>query len=144
MKALKKSNKILMVTALIIAFLLGTAGCTYGFPEEFDKDECIKKCEEIINVANSLDFEKLHSMIREDLQENITPEDFEKAWGKKYEALGEFEKFGNPVLSGDIDKEKGDIFAMIAYYCYYENGEAVFTIFLDTDMELTSISMKLE
>lgn len=144
MKALKKSNKILMVTALIIAFLLGTAGCTYGFPEEFDKDECIKKCEEIINVANSLDFEKLHSMIREDLQENITPEDFEKAWGKKYEALGEFEKFGNPVLSGDIDKEKGDIFAMIAYYCYYENGEAVFTIFLDTDMELTSISMKLD
>lgn len=144
MKALKKSNKILMVTALIIAFLLGTAGCTYGFPEEFDKDECIKKCEEIINVANSLDFKKLHSMIREDLQENITPEDFEKAWGKKYEALGEFEKFGNPVLSGDIDKEKGDIFAMIAYYCYYENGEAVFTIFLDTDMELTSISMKLD
>lgn len=144
MKTLKKSKKILMVTALIIAFMFGTAGCTYGFPEEFDKDECIKKCEEIINVANSLDFGKLHSMIREDLQENITPEDFEKAWGKKYEALGEFEKFGNPVLSGDIDKEKGDIFAMIAYYCYYENGEAVFTIFLDTDMEMTSISMKLD
>ena len=106
--------------------------------------ETAKKCEEIIGVANSQDFEKLHSMLREDMQDNVGPADFEDAWGKKFKALGEFEKYGTPVLSGDVDPENGAIFAMIAYYCYYEKGEAVFTIFLDTDMEMTSIAMKLD
>ncbi len=145
MRALKSNKKVFVATVvMVIVLMLGGFGCTYGFPEEFDKDECIEKCEEIIEVANTQDFEKLHSMLREDMQDNVTPADFEDAWGKKYIALGEFEKFGNPVLSGDVDPENGAIFAMIAYYCYYENGEAVFTIFLDTDMEMTSIAMKLD
>ena len=138
----KKNVLWAVMTALVLS--LGSFGCTYGFPEEFDKDECTKKCEEIIEVANTQDFEKLHSMLREDMQDNVEPADFEDAWGKKFNALGEFKKFGTPVLSGDVDPENGAIFAMIAYYCYYENGEAVFTIFLDTDMEMTSIAMKLD
>lgn len=145
MRALKSNKRFLVVTvAMIIVLMFGVTGCTYGFPEEFDKDECIEKCEEIIGVANTQDFEKLHSMLREDMQDNVSPKDFEDAWGKKFNALGEFKKFGNPVLSGEVDPEKSAVFAMIAYYCYYENGEAVFTIYLDTDMEMTSIAMKLD
>ena len=144
MRVLKSNKSFFAVIVMIIVLMLGVIGCTYGFPEEFDKDECIEKCEEIIEVANTQDFEKLHSMLREDMQDNVTPADFVDAWGEKYKALGEFEKFGNPVLSGDVDPENGAVFAMIAYYCYYENGEAVFTIFLDTDMEMTSIAMKLD
>ena len=140
---ISKKNGFLAVL-IILVLSLGSFGCTYGFPEEFDKDECITKCEEIIEVANTQDFEKLHSMLREDMQDNVEPADFTDAWGKKFEVLGEFEKFGTPVLSGDVDPENGAIFAMIAYYCYYENGEAVFTIFLDTDMEMTSIALKLD
>ncbi len=137
-------KKRLLTIIITLVLALGSFGCTYGFPEEFDKEECTKKCEEIIAVANTQDFEMLHSMLREDMQDNVEPADFEDAWGKKFEMLGAFEKFGTPVLSGDVDPENGAIFAMIAYYCYYENGEAVFTIFLDTDMEMTSIALKLD
>ena len=130
--------------ALTAATLFLMAGCTYGFPEGYDKEECIEKCEEIIGIVNTKDYELLHSMIREDLQDNVSAKDFDEAWGKKLEKLGEFEKFGNPVLSGETDLDTGEDFAMIAYYCYYENGEAVFTIYFDSDMELTSIAMKLD
>ena len=144
MKRITNIKKRFLALAGIMVLAFGVVGCTYGFPEEFDKDECIRKCEEIIEVANTQDFEVLHSMLREDMQDNVEPADFEDAWGKKFNALGEFEKFGTPVLSGDVDPENGAIFAMIAYYCYYEKGEAVFTIFLDTDMQMTSIAMKLD
>lgn len=144
MMVLKKKNRILKTALMTIIMVLCFFGCTYGFPEGYDKDECVAECEDIISVVNTLDFEKLHSMLREDLRDNITPQDFSDAWEQKLEKLGEFVKFGNPVLSGEMDNETGEEFAMIAYYCYYENGKAVFTIYFDSNMELTSISMKLD
>jgi len=143
MKKLMSKMRFLAIV-LTVAAILSMAGCTYGFPDGYDKEECIKKCEEIIGVVNTKDYEAIHSMIREDLQDNVSAKDFEDAWGKKLNALGAFKKFGNPVLSGETDFETGEDFAMIAYYCYYEKGEAVYTIYFDSDMEMTSIAMKLD
>ena len=143
MKQIK--NKSIITIFLIISVLLtGVLGCTYGFPKGFDKDTCTTKAENIIEVINSKDYETLHSMIRSDLQENITAEDFAEAWDAKLDKIGAFKEYGNPVLSGEFDRNTGEEFAMVVYYCYYEDGEAIFTIYFDSDMEMTSISMKLD
>lgn len=137
----KKGFMVMMMTTVLA---LGLLSCTYGFPEGFDKDECIEKAEEIIEVVNTKNYEAVHALLRDDLKENVTSEDLKVAWENKLDKIGVFEKFGNPVLSGEMDSETGEEFAMIVYYCFYEEGEAIYTIYFDSDMEMTSISMKLD
>ena len=137
-------KRIFLVIVTAMVFSLGLLGCTYGFPEGFDKDECIEKAEDIIEVVNTKNYAAVHALLRDDLEENVTAEDFKEAWDNKLDKIGAFEKFGNPVLSGEIDTETGEEFAMIVFYCYYEDGEAIYTIYFDSNMEMTSISMKLD
>lgn len=143
MKILKQMKNKFYIAILIILFT-GIFACTYGFPKGFDKDEYTKEAEKIIEVVNTRDYAAVYGMLRTDMQENISPDDLKNAWDGNLEKLGAFEKFGNPVLSGEADTEKGEEFAMIVYYCYYENGKAIYTIYLDDEMEMTSISMKLD
>jgi len=141
----KSKNKISVVIFAVIAMLaVGLFGCTYGFPKGFDKDECIKKAEEIINIVNTKDYDAVHAFLRDDLEEKVTAEDFKQSWESKLNKIGEFKKFGKPVLSGEMEKDTGKEFAMVVYYCYYEAGEAIYTVYFDSDMEMTSISMQLD
>lgn len=139
----KVAAKTAVLTVIIIMAVRMTA-CTYGFPSGFDKEKCIKRAEEIIEIVNSRDYETLHSILRDDLKENVTVDDFREAWDVRLDKVGEFKKFGKPVLSGETDMDTGDDFAMVVYYCYYENGKATFTIYFDSNMEMTSISAMIK
>lgn len=137
-----KKTKRLAKLVTVILLMAGLFGCTYGFPEGYDKDTVTDKAEEMIELVNTLDYEAIAAALREDMQERVTAEDFENAWGKKLTKLGGFKKFGTPVLSGEMDTDTGEEFALVAYKCYYENGSATFTVYFDSNMEMTAIYLK--
>jgi len=140
-KSIKKNIAMLLAG---IMFITGICGCTYGFPEDFDKEEVITAAEEVIAVVNEYDYEGLVALIREDLQDNVTAEEFKEEWDEALKELGEFESFGTPVLSGETDMNTGDDFALVAYRCYYAEGKATFTVYFDSNMEMTAIYLKID
>ena len=123
---------------------MAMTGCTYGFPEDFDKEEVITAAEEVIAVVNEYDYEGLVALIREDLQDNVTAEEFEEEWDEALRELGEFESFGTTVLSGETDMNTGEDFALCAYRCFYAEGKATFTVYFDSNMEMTAIYLKID
>jgi len=140
-KSIKKNIAMLLAG---IMFITGICGCTYGFPEGFDKDEVIKAAEDVIAVVNAYDYEGLFELIRDDLKDNITASEFEESWDEALRELGEFESFGTPVLSGETDMNTGDDFALVAYRCYYAEGKATITTYFDSNLELTAIYLQIE
>jgi len=138
-KVIRKS-----IVALMAVVLMSVCGCTYGFPEDYDKDEVIKAAEEVIAVVNTYDYEGLVELLRDDLQDNITAEEFKESWDEALRGLGEFESFGTPVLSGETDMNTGEDFALCAYRCYYKDGKATFTLYFDSNLELTAIYLKVD
>lgn len=144
-----RSNKIrkvftTMIIGAAVTAIIGLCGCTYGFPESFDKDEVIKATEDVIAVASAYDYEGIVELIRDDLKDNVTAEEFEESWDEALRALGDFKSFGTPVLSGETDMNTGEDFALCAYRCYYEDGKATFTVYFDSNMEMTAIYLKIE
>lgn len=139
-KGIKKNIAILLTSVVIMA----ASGCTYGFPEDFDKEEVIKAAEDVIAVVNAYDYEGLVELIRDDLKDNITAGEFEESWDEALRELGEFESFGTPVLSGETDINTGDDFALCAYRCYYAEGKATITVYFDSNMEMTAIYLQIE
>ena len=145
MKTSKFTKRRIVSFIMMCLLLVGTTftGCTYGFPEGFDKEEVIAEAEAVINVISAQDYEGLVAIIREDLRSNVTAKDFEDSCGEALDELGKFEKFGNPVLSGEMDTETGEEFALVAYRCYYEKGKATYTVYFDSNMEVTAVYMQL-
>ncbi len=137
-----KKSIIMIMAGIMLA--IGAFGCTYGFPEGFDKEKVIARAEEIIAVVNEYDYEGLAALLREDMQENVSAEEFEEFWDEAFKELGEFESFGTYVLSGETDMTTGDDFALIAYRCYYAEGKATFTIYFDSNMEMTAIYLQID
>lgn len=137
-----KKNIIVIMAGIMLA--IGALGCTYGFPEGFDKETVTARAKEIIAVVNEYDYVGLAALLREDMQDNVSAEEFEESWDEALRELGEFEEFGTCVLSGETDMNTGEDFALIAYRCYYAEGKATFSIYFDSNMEMTAIYLKID
>ncbi|MEG1984634.1 MAG: DUF3887 domain-containing protein [Oscillospiraceae bacterium] len=130
---------VLCVTAAAV-LLSGCAGNKLS--DDFDKDEVVEEASEMVEVINTMDYEKIVGEMREDLRDQITSEQLKEAWGEKLSGLGKFSKITSEGVIGDKSKETKEDYAVAVLACEYENGTATFTLVYDTELELVGLYMK--
>ncbi len=137
-----KNTKIYLCAALLLILCLALAACAPGLPDGFDGDAVTAQAEQDVALINTRDFEAVVNRLRADLQDAVTVEDLETAWGGALDALGAYDGVKDTGTSGTKDRETGEAYAVAIVVAQYENGTATFTLSYDADLALVGLYMK--
>ena len=136
---MKKLSIIIIVA--VMATLLSGCGST-KLADSFDKDNVESASKQVVSYLNAADYDSVCSMLREDLQKVLPPEDLKSAVEKTYGNAGSFVDYKNVVIIGQKVKSTKEDSAMAIVVAKYENQNVTFTLSFDTDMKLIGIYMK--
>ena len=136
MKILKR------LTALVCAALLAlslTACAQSSF--EYDKAAAETRALEIIDVIKTEDYAAIVALFRDDLEPLTTAADFEAAWEPYLTPAGAFVEVLDINTVGQTD-ESGEEYILALVRCRYEHKKYLYTIVMDTDLNLTGLYLK--
>jgi hypothetical protein len=128
--------------AALLAVLSLTACSGSKLADAYSKDEVIARGEEMVELINTLDYEAVCGELREDLQDQLTPQQLKDAWDSGLMAAGAFEEFSQVVTAGQTDSSTGEDYAVAVLVCKYENSTLTFTISMDTNLDIVGLYMK--
>lgn len=140
-----KKLKITLVIALALVMVFGMTACSPSTDlneDVYNKSEVIEHAKEMIYIVNTMDYEAVWNVLREDCQQNITPESIAKEWDETMQTTGEFEAFYKTTVTGGYDGDEGMDFAVVEFVCQYENGRITFTVTMDPNLEYVGIYME--
>lgn len=136
---MKKALIVLLAFALLLSFV---ACASSKLADIFKEDEVTDRAKSVVATINTLDYDAIVSVMREDLQSQVTADTFENAWGPLLNDAGAFVEFKTVVTYGQKDKTTGDDYAVCVLVCKYENASQTFTISMDKDLEIIGLYMK--
>ncbi|MEA5026922.1 MAG: DUF3887 domain-containing protein [Erysipelotrichaceae bacterium] len=134
-KLIKKS--LLLFLAVI---LFGCSGSS--LPKGFDEDEVISKAKDVVAVINTQDYTAVVSLLRSDLQGQVTAEQLQEAWGSYLDAAGDFKEFKTIVTKSQTDSATKEEYAVVVLETVYQNSTRVFTLSFNQELELVGLYMK--
>lgn len=132
-----------IIIAVCAALLLG--GCAGGtkLSDKFDADKVKKDAEEVVDMVNAEEYEKLvdekwapgmkSALDAEKMADGIKP---------VIDDLGAFESFDKEAVTGSVDKDTDQEFAVAVIKVKYEKRNAQFTISYDEDMRVAGFYLK--
>lgn len=130
----KKISILFIILALIIV------GCSKD-KGEFDKTKLEKSSQEIINLINDGDYNKISEDYFDDNMKNVFKvEDFKILIDGLIEKVGEFEKLGKSDFMEQ--EENGQKFGIIGYEAIHKNGEIVYTLVFNKESKLSGFYVK--
>ncbi len=134
-------RKIGIALACLILVTAVFTGCaSTKLAEGFDKDAVIEKAKQTVDVINTLDYAAMTALMRDDLEAQLSSDKLKEAWDKKLTELGAFEKIDNVSVVGQ--KTEQSDYAVAVVVAKYKNGNAIYTLSFDPDMELAGMYMK--
>ncbi len=132
-------KKILTLT-IFICVVMALQGCSGGLPEGFDQEKITQEAKTVVETINSLSYEDVVKLIREDLREQVKAQDLQSAWGDKLSAAGEFIEYKNIAYASSQGGTEN--YGVVVINCVYENDSATFTLMFDKNYELVGLYMK--
>lgn len=128
---------------LVLVLMISTAACgSAKLSDSFDKDQVISRSKEIVQTINTLDYDSIVSLLREDLQNQLTAAELETAWGKQLTKAGAFEDFKQATVVGTKSQTTDEDYAVAVLVCKYENSTLTYTMSFDTQLDLVGLYMK--
>ena len=106
------------------------------------EEDVVAKAKETVEVINTMDYEAIVAEFRDDLEELVTPEDFEQALDVNLKNAGEFQEFVSTSSYSQLDEETDTEYATVILKVKYENSTFIYTINMDEDLEITGMWMK--
>ncbi|MBP8639911.1 MAG: DUF3887 domain-containing protein [Oscillospiraceae bacterium] len=135
-------NKIIASFAAIV-LLLSLAACSSSkLADIYKEDEVSTRAKSVVDTINTLDYDAVVAVLREDLQSQITSESLKSAWGPLLDEAGAFKEYKTVVTYGQKDKATEEDYAVCVLVCTYENASRTFTISMDKDLEIVGLYMK--
>lgn len=128
------------LACLILAAALLTGCASAQLAEGFDKDAVIEKAKQTVDVINTLDYAAMTALMRDDLEAQLSSDKLKENWDKKLTELGAFDKIDNVTVVGQ--KTQVADYAVAVVVAKYKNGNAIYTLSFDKDMELAGMYMK--
>lgn len=138
-----KRIKIFFSAALLLA-CAALIGCAAGkpLPEGFDADEVTARAEQIVDYANNGEYGEIVSALRADLQDAVTADQLATGWDPVYEKVGAFSEIKQVTLTATEDSSTGEEYAVALVTCAHENGNVLYTLSFDADLELVGLYLK--
>jgi len=136
-------NKKILVSAMLLLMSFTLFGCTgKPLPEGFDADEVTARAEEIVSLANNGEYDEIIAALRSDLQDAITADQLETGWDPIYEKVGAFSEIKQVTLTATEDSSTGEEYAVALVTCAHEDGNVLYTLSFDADLELVGLYLK--
>lgn len=110
-----------------------------GASFSYDKEEAVKKAEEIVDLTNKRDYQAIYNLMPAELQSQVSADELKKGWDPMLDASGTFVEY-SAQTSGLT--QKGVNYIVVVVSAKYEKETRIFTISFTTDMVLAGLFMK--
>lgn len=135
-----KLNRILIFVLLFSVILSGCA--SKKLAGTYDENIVIERGQEIVALINSQDFDLVNAELRDDLEDQLTVNQLKEAMGQKLIDAGSFLEYQSTSTLGQKSKSTGEDYATVVLVGKYENSTLIFTITMDSNMDLVGLYLK--
>lgn len=135
-----KLNRILFFILLFSVILSGCAPTKLA--EIYDENIVIERGQEIVAIINTQDFDLVNAELRDDLEDQLTSDQLKDAMEKKLIEAGSFLEYQSISTLGQKSKSTGEDYATVVLVGKYENSSLVFTITMDSNLDLVGLYLK--
>lgn len=135
--------KPIRILIALLAFSITLAACTSAkLAENYDENIVTERAKAIVEMINSQNYEKVNAEIRDDLQDQLTPEKLKDAIGAKLVEAGAFLEYQSIATLGQNSKTSGEDYAVVVLIGKYENSTVMFTISMDSNLDIVGLYVK--
>ena len=134
--------KRLIALLLVIAVLAALSACAPKIPNGYDEAELTAAAQYVVQLVNSGDYETVISMLREDMQAQVSVQDLETAYDEPISKAGAFVSFKAPGFSVTNDQTTGETYCVVELKCKYENKSYDFNVTFNRAMNVVGLFMK--
>lgn len=132
-----------LFSILLALFLLATlSACAPKIPNGYDQATLTSTAQSVIQLVNKGDYESVISMLREDMQSEVTMEDLSLAYDEPIAQAGAFVEFKEPGFSVTNDQSTGETYCVVELKCKYENKSYDFNVTFNRAMNVVGLFMK--
>jgi len=135
-----KLNRILFFILLFSVILSGCAPTK--LVEIYDENIVIERGQEIVAIINTQDFDLVNAELRDDLEDQLTSDQLKDAMEQKLIEAGSFLEYQSISTLGQKSKSTGEDYATVVLVGKYENSSLVFTITMDSNLDLVGLYLK--
>lgn len=134
---MKKIKAVLAALLLILAL----AGCTgKSLPEGMTEEALIDAGREVMLLAVEGEYEKVHRMLRSDVQETVKVEDIRNVVLTNVDGAGVYKQIEDSMTTGQ--EAGGERIGIAVLYCDYSEDDVLFRIAFDSEMNLVGFAVE--
>lgn len=123
---------------LALVLILTLSSC--GSPFEYDKDASVENAQQLIETANSGDYQAIYDMMHEAVQSQVSVEKLRDSWDPLLSSSGAFIEYEKATTTGAT--QDGVNYIVVVVPCKYENNTRTFTITFTEDYKVAALEMK--
>jgi len=135
-----KLNRILFCGLLLVVLLSGCASTNLA--DIYDKNALFERGKQVVEIINTQDFDLVNAELRDDLEDQLTANQLKDAMGQKLIDAGSFVEFQSISAIGQKSKSTGEDYATVVLVGKYVNSTIVFSITMDSNLDLVGIYLK--
>ena len=141
---MRKNSFMKKFTAFIlVGTFLFLTGCQGQLSDKFDEEEVKNTAKDIVTQVNEGNVESVYNDIFSPVMKNaIALDTLQENLSYTLDKVGDFESFEKIEVAGTKDKDTGTEYATVMVLAKYEEGNAMFTISFDEDMECAGFFIK--
>jgi hypothetical protein len=135
--------KLIRILFILLAFSITLSACTSAkLADIYDESVVTERAKEIVEMINSQDYDSVNAEIRDDLQDQLTSSKLKDALGAKLVEAGAFIEYQSITAFGQKSKTSGEDYATVVLVGKYEKSTIVFTITLDSNLDIVGLYVK--
>lgn len=135
--------KLIKIFFILLVLSITLSACTSTkLADSYDENIVTERAKEIVEMINAQNFDQVNAEIRDDLQDQLTAEKLEEAIGAKLVEAGAFLEYQSTATLGQKSKTSGEDYAVVVLVGKYENGNVVYTISMDSNLDIVGLYFK--
>lgn len=128
-----------IMISLLISLLF--VGCS-SIPDGYDQATLESKTQEVIDLMENYQVEKVIERLRADIQAMITSEELLINLEAKYDQVGASNAEVKFTIGDTQDPQTDEIYAVVIAQVEHENGTSTYTLSFNLDYELVGLYIK--
>jgi len=135
--------KMIRILFSLLVFSITLSACaSTKLADTYDEKIVTERAKEVVEMMNAQSFDKVNAEIRDDLQDQLTSSKLQEAIGAKLAEAGAFIEYQSIATLGQKSKTSGEDYAAVVLVGKYENSTIVFTITMDTNLDIVGLYIK--
>jgi len=135
--------KMIRILFSLLVFSITLSACaSTKLADTYDENIVTERAKEVVGMMNAQSFDKVNAEIRDDLQDQLTSSKLKEAIGAKLAEAGAFIEYPSISTLGQKSKTSGEDYATVVLVGKYENSTVVYTITMDTNLDIVGLYVK--